>query len=333
MNPLVTVVIPGYNQAHTIDLCVRSAKDQVCPGIEIIAVDDGSTDATAAVAAAAGARVLRLPGNQGPSAARNLGAAHAKGEILFFLDADVALAPGSLAAAVAALRMSPRLGAICGVLRPDSLVSRTAVARYRGLQMHHWWLACEGEMTGLHTAICALRADVFSQVGPFQPQLRHTEAPEYGQRLRRCGYEVRSTASIAGTKDHDPTLRALLPKVFRRARASARQWRTRELPSVTGPRALASGLVLLAGLAALLPLAVVAAPLPLAAGVAGAAVVPLLLATALALDAVTYRRVVASRGIRAGLGFAAIHLAYQLTSAAGAGLGSVERMLARDGRR
>lgn len=324
MNPLVTVVIPGYNQAHTIDLCVRSARDQTCPSIEIIVVDDASTDDTAAVAAANGATVLRLPGNRGPSAARNLGAAHARGEILFFLDADVALEPGSVAAAVAALRLSPRLGAICGVLRPDSLVSRTAVARYRGLQMYHWWLAQEGLMTGLHTALCAMRAEVFRKVGPFQPALRHTEAPEYGQRLRQHGYEVHSTSAIAGAKDHDPTLRVLLPKVFRRARATARQWRAGEQPSVTGPRALASGLLLLA---------VLAVPLPLVAGLASAVVMPLLVATAMALDAATYRRVVVSRGIRSGLGFAAIHLVYQLTSATAAGLGSVERMLARGARR
>jgi glycosyltransferase involved in cell wall biosynthesis len=318
MNPLVTVVIPGYNQAHTIDLCVRSAREQTCPGIEIIVVDDASTDDTAAIAAASGATVLRLPGNRGPSAARNLGAAQARGEILFFLDADVALAPGSVAAAVAALRLSPRLGAICGVLGPDSLVSRTAVAKYRGLQMHHWWLAREGNMTGLHTAICAMRADVFRKLGPFRPELRHTEAPEYGERLVRHGYEVRSTAAIAGLKDHDATLRILLPKVFRRARATAQQWRSGELPSVTGPRALASGLLLLA---------VLAAPLPLVAGLAGAVVMPLLVAAAMALDAATYRRVVASRGIRSGLGFTAIHLLYQLTSATAAGLGSVERLL------
>lgn len=323
MNPLVTVVIPGYNQAHTIDLCIRSARAQTYPAMEVIVVDDASTDETASIAAASGATVLHLPGNSGPSAARNLGAAHARGEFLFFLDSDVALEPGSVAAAVAELCRWPRLGAVCGVLGPDSLVSRTAVARYRGMQMYYWWLAQEGPMTGLHTALCAMRADVFRQVGPFRPELRHTEAPEYGQRLRQHGFAVRSTAQIAGTKDHDATLGFLLPKVFRRSRATTQQWRAGELPSVTGPRALASGLLMLG---------VLAAPLPLATGVAGIVVTPLLVVTAMALDASTYRRVAASRGLRAGLGFAAIHLVYQLTSAAGAGLGFVERMLGRGAR-
>jgi GT2 family glycosyltransferase len=320
MKPLVTVVIPGYNQAQTIELCVKSAKSQTYPDIEVIVVDDASTDDTASVAGACGASVLRLPGNSGPSAARNLGAEHARGEILFFLDADVALEPGSVAAAVTELSRSPELGAICGVLGPDSLVSRTLVAKYRGLQMYHWWLAREGPMTGLHTAICAMQAEVFRQVGPFRPDLRHTEAPEYGQRLRQHGYEVRSTAEIEGTKDHDPTLRVLLPKVFRRARATTQQWRAGELPSVTGPRALASGFLLLA---------VLAVPLPLVAGVPGLVVAPLLVATAVALDAATYRRVAATQGIRAGLGFAAIHLVYQLTSAGGAGLGWAGRLRLR----
>lgn len=168
MSPLVTVVVPAFNQAHTVGLCVRSALDQAYPHTEVIVVDDASDDDTASVAAASGATVLRLPENQGPSAARNLGAERARGDVLFFLDADVALAQ-------------------------------------------------EGEMTGLHTAICAIRAEVFAQVGPFRPELRHTEAPEYGERLRSNDYEVRSTGAIAGVKDHDPSLRVLLPKVLRGA--------------------------------------------------------------------------------------------------------------------
>jgi glycosyltransferase involved in cell wall biosynthesis len=316
-NPLVSVIIPSYNSGRTIRLCLDSVAGQTYAPIETIVADDGSTDGSGELAESLGAIVLRTTVNSGQSTARNRGAGHARGEILFFLDADVALAPGSVVAAVSALRSSPGLGAICGVLGPESLVSRTTVARYRALQMYHWWLAREGAMEGLHTALCAMRAEVFRDVGPFDPGLRHTEAPEYGRRLRQR-YEVRSTAAIAGVHDHDATLARLLPKVFRRARASMREWRGGEVPGGAGSRVLASGLLLAA---------VLAAPLPLLVGAAGAAVSPALVAAAVALDAPTYRRVVASRGVRFGLRFTALHLLYQLTSATGAGLGSVERML------
>jgi GT2 family glycosyltransferase len=322
-NPLVSVIIPSYNSHRTIRLCVGSVADQTYRPIETIVVDDGSSDGAAELAESVGATVLRTTVNGGQSTARNLGADHARGEILFFLDSDVALAPGSVAAAVTELRSSPRLGAICGVLGPRSLVSQTAVARYRALQMYHWWLAREGEMDGLHTALCAMRAEVFREIGPFDPGLRHTEAPEYGRRLRQR-YEIRSTAAIAGVHDHDATLRKLLPKVFRRARATMLEWHGGEVPSGAGSRVLASGLLLAA---------VLAVPLPLLVGVAGTVVPPALAAAAVALDAPTYRRVVADHGVRFGLQFTAIHLLYQLTTAAGAGLGSVERMLPGGARR
>jgi GT2 family glycosyltransferase len=319
MDLLVSVIIPCYNRALTIELCLRSVAAQTYPAIEVIVADDGSTDDSAAIAELAGATVLRLPENRGPSAARNLGAGRARGEILFFLDADVALEPDSVAAAVAHLRSDPALGAICGVLHPESLRSNTLVARYRALQMYHWWLAHEGPMTGLHTALCAMWARVFREIGPFEPALRHTEAPEYGRRLGRR-YEVRSTAAIAGVHDHDATLRVLLPKVFQRARASAIQWRAGEVPGGATTRVFGSGLLLVA---------VLALPLPLVTGASGAAVAPLLAAASLALDSGTYRRVVATRGLRFGAAFAAIHLIYQLTSATGAAVGSGQRLLAR----
>ncbi|MEV0326083.1 glycosyltransferase family A protein [Micromonospora echinospora] len=316
MDPLVSVVIPCYNRARTVAICVRSVRRQTYPAIEIVVVDDASDDGSAAIAEAAGATVLRLDTNSGPGAARNRGAAHARGEILFFLDADVALEPDSVAAAVAHLLSSPGLGAICGVLRPESLLTRNLVAEYRALQMYHWWLAHEGPMEGLHTALCAMRAEVFREVGPFNPDLRHTEAPEYGHRLRQR-YEVRGTAAIAGVHDHDTTLRVLLPKVFLRARASAVEVRPGEALGGATARVLASGLVLAAALAS---------PLPLVAGPAGLAVPLLLLAGATALEAGTHRRVVADRGLRFGLRFALVHLLYQLTSAAGAAVGTGQRL-------
>lgn len=321
MDPLVSVIIPCHDRAPTIELCVRSVAAQTHPAIETIVVDDASTDDSAALAESAGATVLRRTVNGGPSAARNLGAEHARGEILFFLDADVALDPGAVAAAVAALRADASLGAICGVLRPESLRSRTLVAQYRALQMYHWWLAREGPMEGLHTALCALRADVFREIGPFDPDLRHTEAPEYGRRLARSGYQVRGTAAITGVHDHDHTLRVLLPKVFRRARASGRQWQAGAVPDTAPSRALASGLILAAALSG---------PLPLATGAAGAALPLALLAAAVAIEGGVYRRVAAHRGLWFGLRFAAIHLLYQLTAAAGAALGTAQRILARD---
>jgi glycosyltransferase involved in cell wall biosynthesis len=97
----VSVIIPVRNEATSIAATVAAVLAQDEPGVdlEVVVVDDGSTDATPEVAAGAGARVLRLAAHGAggnPAAARNAGAEMATGEILIFLDADCIPAPGWL---------------------------------------------------------------------------------------------------------------------------------------------------------------------------------------------------------------------------------------------
>ncbi|MBO8127705.1 MAG: glycosyltransferase family 2 protein [Peptococcaceae bacterium] len=85
---MVSVVIPAFNEADRIGDTVRAAKS--LPGIdEIVVVDDCSNDGTADEAAKNGARVLRLPYNQGKGQALNHGIREARGDILVFLDGDL----------------------------------------------------------------------------------------------------------------------------------------------------------------------------------------------------------------------------------------------------
>ena len=96
----VSIVIPVYNGAATVAHAVDSALGQrFDPGFDVIVVDDGSTDATTATLAGFGDRIrVVTQGNRGPAAARNTGAAIARGEYLAFLDADDVFLPGKLAA-------------------------------------------------------------------------------------------------------------------------------------------------------------------------------------------------------------------------------------------
>lgn len=90
-SPLVSVVIPAYNEAETISRAIDSALAQTVDEIEVIVVDDGSDDRTSAVVDrydAESIRLVRHPENEGVSSARNTGIEYARGEYVAFLDAD-----------------------------------------------------------------------------------------------------------------------------------------------------------------------------------------------------------------------------------------------------
>jgi 4,4'-diaponeurosporenoate glycosyltransferase len=102
----VSVVVPARNEADRLPDLLASLRDQSLTPHEVVVVDDGSTDGTADVARAAGARVVPAPpvpdGWTGKSWACATGAGATDGDVLVFLDADVALSPGALAAVVGA---------------------------------------------------------------------------------------------------------------------------------------------------------------------------------------------------------------------------------------
>jgi glycosyltransferase involved in cell wall biosynthesis len=303
--PLVSVIIPNRDYARTLALCLRSVAAQTYPHAEVIVTDDGSTDDSVTIAKEAGAQVVHTAGGQGVAAARNLGAAHANGEILFFLDSDVALAADAVANAVTVLRSDPGIGAVCGVEDPEPLIRDSLVEEYRTLQYHYWEISSQGVISFLCPAMVAMPAAVFSEVGPFNTRLRHTEEVDYGQRVSRR-YQVLLTAMVHGAHDHDASLRLLLRKLFQRGRM--------RIPAYTRARRFARGYETApraaACMAALLTVPGMAA---LALGPEGLAVPAALGLASLALDASMYRYVVARRGPLFGLFFAAVHYLVNVT--------------------
>jgi glycosyltransferase involved in cell wall biosynthesis len=87
--PVVSVVIPAFNAASFVGRAVQSVLSQTHGALDLIVVDDGSTDGTAEVLRGFGSQVRWFAqSHRGPAAARNLGLAHAHGECVMFLDAD-----------------------------------------------------------------------------------------------------------------------------------------------------------------------------------------------------------------------------------------------------
>ena len=107
-HPLVSVIIPAYNVAEYVDAAIESALAQTYPNIEVVVVNDGSTDDTASVLARYESRItLVTQENRGLAGARNAGLRVAKGAIIGLLDADDMWFPHRVERMIEALDASP----------------------------------------------------------------------------------------------------------------------------------------------------------------------------------------------------------------------------------
>ena len=190
--PFFSVVVPVRDGASHLRTCLAALRRSSFADWELWVVDDGSTDDSAAIAAAAGATVLATGGGRGPGAARNLAARRARGEYLFFLDADCELHPATLAAARARLLAAPGLDALFGSY-DDAPAAPGFVSHYKNL-LHHFVHQHGREAAATFWAGCGVvRRDAFLAAGGFD-EVRWSrpaiEDIELGYRLRDRGARI-----------------------------------------------------------------------------------------------------------------------------------------------
>lgn len=116
----VSVIIPAYNQGHYLAAAIQSVLEQTYANVEVLVIDDGSTDNTAQVAQQFSDPRVRYiyQQNRGLSGARNTGIRHANGDFLTYLDSDDLFLPRKLELLLAELNARPQLGFVAGQAMP-----------------------------------------------------------------------------------------------------------------------------------------------------------------------------------------------------------------------
>jgi len=217
----VSVIVPAYNAARTLPHTLAAFPPPI-PPLEIIVVDDGSTDDTAQIARAAGARVRTLEKNIGAAAAKNCGAQLATGEILFFTDADIVPLREALERLDAAFQ-APEVDGIVGLL-DENIPHANWASQYKNLWMNFTYARFVGaERIGLfYTSVAAMRRAVFLRLGGFDENYRGAsiaEDTEFGQRAWGNGARIRLAPELRVTHLKAYTFGGVLREDYKRARA------------------------------------------------------------------------------------------------------------------
>ena len=217
--PLVTVAVACYNQGRFLGEAIESALGQTGARVEVVVVDDGSTDDTAAVAARyPEVRTVHQP-NAGLSAARNTGAREARGAFVVFLDADDRLRPDAVAAGLACFREHPASAFVSGDhvrVRADGsfLVAHDPPAPNADPYLR----LLRGNYVGMHAAVM-YRRDVLLAAGGFDPSLPACEDYDLYLRLAREHPVAEHGAVVAEYRIHGENMSRdvglMLPTVLR----------------------------------------------------------------------------------------------------------------------
>lgn len=186
--PLVSVVIPAYNRAETIARSVDSVLQQDYRHIELLVVDDASSDETVEILAQYAdprLRVIQQPRNGGVGAARNRGVEEAQGDFIAFLDSDDEWLPGKLGRQMALFVRAPkRVGMV--VTEVENRFADGATTIQKPMQ-HGGWFETLLLRNTLHGAPSSgvLRKEVFEVVGGFDTRLPAIEDYELWLRISR----------------------------------------------------------------------------------------------------------------------------------------------------
>ena len=185
----VSVIIPVFNSQKTIEVCLEAVFRSSFKRFEVIVVDDGSTDDSAAISRRFPCHVIQLEKQSGPGAARNAGARGASAGILFFLDSDILIEPDTISLIIDSFRDRPDISGLFCSYQKDTIPSNFC-STYKNLLHHFIHQTSREEASTFCGGFGALTKDAFLSVGGFNETYKALEDVELGYRLMLAGHRI-----------------------------------------------------------------------------------------------------------------------------------------------
>jgi glycosyltransferase involved in cell wall biosynthesis len=189
-SPFVSVIIPAYNASSTIGLTIRSITENSYKNIEIIVVDDGSTESTADIAEKSGAKVIRKSVNTGAADSRNIGVKNSKGEIILFTDADCILSKSAILRLVRSFKDGYDI--VSGSYSKVGYKKENICSSYHSLYAYYNYRNTSDILFG--TMCAAIRRDFFDKTGGFDSSIKGATVEDLKFQIKlqdiKCRYKL-----------------------------------------------------------------------------------------------------------------------------------------------
>ena len=185
----ISVIVPVRNGSLHLAECLDALARSEHQSFEVIVVDDCSTDDTPQIVKRHAALYVRTLRTIGAAGARNLGAQHARGQILAFIDSDVVVPPDVLPLFDEDFLRDPELSAIFGSY-DDSPAWPTFIAQYKNLIHHHVHQISSDSPATFWTGCGAIRKSAFDEIGGFDEAMYAMEDIALGMQLATRGRRI-----------------------------------------------------------------------------------------------------------------------------------------------
>lgn len=212
-NPVISIIIPCFNHGNYLEEALESIFSQQYEAVEIVVVDDGSTDNTKAVTEQYNQVKYFYQDNKGLSAARNTGIKNCSGDLLVFLDADDWLLPGALKTNLAFFKSHPDVAFVSGGFKSVYMDSGESIDTTYEVTSDHYINFLRNNFVGMHAAVMYQRW-VFDEFY-FNEALRVCEDYDLYLRISKRYPVYHHTHLIAAYRKHSSNMSSDIPKMLR----------------------------------------------------------------------------------------------------------------------